>query len=201
LGLAGGVNLYGFANGDPVNFGDPFGTCKVDVRYKNLGPGYYHAYILTTAPDNTRTEFRGGPSKGGPSSGASSSGTGGATGQASGSNSNSANSSSPGSGKGGGPDNTGPFGSVQGTTEPYNKDAVDWQDGSPPSSRVVDNDESCDSYNKSFGSTLDLITSKNVPYNPFTTNSNATVRTILERAGIKGVKPIVWAPGWSTRLF
>lgn len=27
IGLAGGANLYGFANGDPVNFGDPFGLC------------------------------------------------------------------------------------------------------------------------------------------------------------------------------
>src|SRR5438093_13243791 len=27
LGLAGGMNLYGFADGDPVNFGDPFGLC------------------------------------------------------------------------------------------------------------------------------------------------------------------------------
>ena len=27
LGLAGGLNLYGFANGDPVNFSDPFGLC------------------------------------------------------------------------------------------------------------------------------------------------------------------------------
>jgi RHS repeat-associated protein len=27
LGLAGGVNLYGFAGGDPVNFSDPFGLC------------------------------------------------------------------------------------------------------------------------------------------------------------------------------
>jgi RHS repeat-associated protein len=27
LGLAGGLNLYGFAAGDPVNFSDPFGLC------------------------------------------------------------------------------------------------------------------------------------------------------------------------------
>jgi RHS repeat-associated protein len=27
LGLAGGLNLYGFAGGDPVNFSDPFGLC------------------------------------------------------------------------------------------------------------------------------------------------------------------------------
>ncbi len=25
--MAGGLNLYGFANGDPVNFSDPFGLC------------------------------------------------------------------------------------------------------------------------------------------------------------------------------
>ena len=28
IGLAGGLNLYGYAGGDPVNFSDPFGLCK-----------------------------------------------------------------------------------------------------------------------------------------------------------------------------
>jgi len=27
IGLAGGPNLYGFANGDPINFSDPYGLC------------------------------------------------------------------------------------------------------------------------------------------------------------------------------
>ena len=31
IGLAGGLNAYGFANGDPVNFSDPFGLCPIDV--------------------------------------------------------------------------------------------------------------------------------------------------------------------------
>jgi len=31
IGLAGGLNLYGFAAGDPVNFSDPFGLCVWDV--------------------------------------------------------------------------------------------------------------------------------------------------------------------------
>ena len=30
IGLAGGLNLYGFAGGDPINFSDPFGLCKQD---------------------------------------------------------------------------------------------------------------------------------------------------------------------------
>jgi hypothetical protein len=28
IGLAGGLNLHGFAGGDPINFWDPFGLCK-----------------------------------------------------------------------------------------------------------------------------------------------------------------------------
>ncbi len=30
IGLAGGTNLYGFAKGDPMTFGDPFGLCPKD---------------------------------------------------------------------------------------------------------------------------------------------------------------------------
>ena len=29
IGLAGGANVYGFTNGDPVNYQDPFGLCPV----------------------------------------------------------------------------------------------------------------------------------------------------------------------------
>jgi hypothetical protein len=31
IGLAGGLNLYGFAGGDPINFSDPFGLCAQDT--------------------------------------------------------------------------------------------------------------------------------------------------------------------------
>lgn len=34
IGLAGGLNLYGFANGDPVSYSDPFGLCPKSVRDK-----------------------------------------------------------------------------------------------------------------------------------------------------------------------
>jgi RHS repeat-associated protein len=37
IGLAGGMNLYGFAGGDPVNFSDPFGLCaEKDLNCKAL---------------------------------------------------------------------------------------------------------------------------------------------------------------------
>jgi RHS repeat-associated protein len=37
IGVAGGLNEYGFANGDPVSYSDPFGLCvKEDVNCANL---------------------------------------------------------------------------------------------------------------------------------------------------------------------
>lgn len=32
IGLAGGLNLYGYASGDPVNYADPFGLCPFPVE-------------------------------------------------------------------------------------------------------------------------------------------------------------------------
>ncbi len=48
IGLAGGLNLYGFANGDPVNFSDPFGLCPMCVAYAifEVGSSLYDLYDL-----------------------------------------------------------------------------------------------------------------------------------------------------------
>jgi len=35
LGLAGGLNVYGFASGDPVDFSDPFGLCPFDDQKRS----------------------------------------------------------------------------------------------------------------------------------------------------------------------
>ena len=39
LRLAGGMNLYGFAAGDPVNFSDPFGLCPIPAD--DCPPGFF----------------------------------------------------------------------------------------------------------------------------------------------------------------
>ena len=46
VGLAGGLNLYGFAAGDPVNYSDPFGLCPpVNRETWDCGSTYYAGLI------------------------------------------------------------------------------------------------------------------------------------------------------------
>jgi RHS repeat-associated protein len=55
IGLAGGLNLYGFANGDPVNFSDPFGLCPpADDNFEDCAPGSsgWYAYRIATGRGN-----------------------------------------------------------------------------------------------------------------------------------------------------
>lgn len=55
IGLAGGLDLYGFADGDPINFSDPFGLCpqcdednpdSIKVNGRELNPG---GFVLENA--------------------------------------------------------------------------------------------------------------------------------------------------------
>lgn len=51
IGLAGGLNLYGFANGDPVTLSDPFGLCAVGGDYTYDQCGNQIGYTETGGPD------------------------------------------------------------------------------------------------------------------------------------------------------
>jgi RHS repeat-associated protein len=205
IGLAGGINLYGFGGGDALNFKDPFGLCKVDVQFSPVMHGY-HAYIVTTAPDNTRLGSRGGPEHEGVGSlpaQASSATDGAASGSSRSSNSQSSgasNSASPGASNGNGAISF--MGALDAhAAQPYDREHFrDYDPGNPPRQRVVDNNESCDKYNKSFSATADAINAANIGYNPLTTNSNAVVTEMLRKAGIPVPAPIVLAHGWGTRL-
>jgi RHS repeat-associated protein len=35
IGLAGGINLYGYANGDPIKYGDPYGLSADSVKFSS----------------------------------------------------------------------------------------------------------------------------------------------------------------------
>lgn len=44
------------------------------------------------------------------------------------------------------------------------------------------------------------INNANIPYNPFSTNSNAYAHGAEGAAGLPTPKPPVWVPGWGTNL-
>ena len=61
IGLAGGLNLYGFADADPVNFSDPFGLCPpkwlCDLIGASAGESSLEHYAqVATDPSSSRVE-------------------------------------------------------------------------------------------------------------------------------------------------
>jgi hypothetical protein len=168
---------------------------------------WYHAYVVTTAPDNTRTYFRGGPSGDGPSGGGSGqvgsasggSTTGAADSQSNSSkSSNSSNSSSPGASVGGSDKHSGPWGNITTESGPYQAGTVDYRPG--PSTTVMSDNKPCTGINAKFATTLANIQNAKVPYNPFSQNSNSVAHELLSHAGIAVGKPIVWVPAWNSKI-
>jgi len=60
IGLAGGVNAYGFAEGDPVNYGDPYGLCKKDKNGREDPDCLRVINLLTRAVGAAEREGRSG---------------------------------------------------------------------------------------------------------------------------------------------
>jgi RHS repeat-associated protein len=198
-----GLNLFSYCENSPINSFDPFGLCKVEVRYAKIGLFWYHAYVVVTDTDGSQTYYRGGPSSNA-FPGASLLGSGGSASQRSGSNangSNSSNSSSPGSGAARVGGRTGPWGPIQGDSGPYVPGTVDWDPNPSPTVVVLDDNEPCKCKDK-LQAALDRIGNANIPYNPFGDNSNATAHEIIQDAGFPRPTPPpgVWAPGNGNRL-
>ena len=63
IGLAGGMDLYGFASGDPINFSDPFGLsppkdadpCNVEAGDPNLDELSSRQPLETLHPSTRKT--------------------------------------------------------------------------------------------------------------------------------------------------
>ena len=165
IGLAGGINQYGYVGGDPVNYSDPFGLCKVQVGWTKTPAGFKtrHAFIEVTRADNTRVVYRGGPGK--PSAGASS--------RNSGESASSEGSDSKES----------VAGNVTAETQSPDDPGSDSQSAVGYDKPLVDDKKSCAQLEASFATSLILVNASGTPYG-LRQNSNSVVNTMLVRAGL-----------------
>ncbi len=207
----GDLNPFSYVGSSPTSFFDPFGLCRVDVQFNQIGVTpfgrpYFHAYVVVTDSDGSRTQYRAGPSRGGAGSGRAI--TSGGAGSASRSccasgSSNSGNSTSPGTGPGGNDRSAGPFGSLVGTIEPFTPAAIDWPAAGLPHARntLFDNDQPCGCLPFCLEMNLNQMAAARVPYNPFSTNSNAAAFEILRKCGLSPPsRAPAFSPGWGVRL-
>jgi hypothetical protein len=65
---------------------------------------------------------------------------------------------------------------------------------------VVNDGLPCSGYNQQLNNAVNNVNSANIPYNPFSTNSNAFVNNALTSSGMTPGAPLVWVPGWGTNL-
>ena len=197
IGLAGGLNAYGYAAGDPVNFRDPFGLCRIRVGHTPVLGAFRHAFIEVTPPDATSTSlvFRGGPNAqtaGEVASASSKSPRGSAA----------DNAASSGEKKTGGS----MFGAIR---------AEEWEKNSPQNrdSRravsydkpLVDDKGSCEGYVQSFRSSSSRINGMSIGYDLITQNSNSVVNQLLISAGLgslgQGIRDYIQSPASGHALF
>jgi hypothetical protein len=173
------------ARGDASASQKTHDTCTVEVRYKGIGATANianHAFIVTTDSNSTNF-FRGGPSGVGIGGGSSGSGA-----------------SSAGSNTSGGDQAERGWGTIVTSRGAYVPGTPDWTTSPSAQHTVQTTHGNCDAIERGFAQTTDAIEASNTPYSPFGPNSNSTVREILERNGIQGVRPAVTAPGWETTI-
>jgi hypothetical protein len=149
--------------------------CKVQVRFWEIGKGFYHAYILTS-DSHGATHFRAGPASPDPLSSRIWAFL---------------ERRSP---------NARHWGPLRAEHGPYLPGTVDYDSGSPPAMTLLDDGPSCGVYNLRLTGAEIAINSSHVPYNPLTTNCNAFVRYALSWIHVTPGAPPVTAPGWYTIL-
>ncbi len=159
-------------------------TCTIEVRYKPVALGADHAFIVTTDSDSV-WYFRGGPQ------------------------SNNTGLNSPSNGSSGSNNDLqkpphdprfGIYGPIVTEYGRYTSKSVDWTT-SLSGSQVVDRIAgSCNQIEGELARHMNAIEAAKTNYMPLEQNSNSTVREALERAGYPNVRPVVWAPAWSTQL-
>jgi len=193
------LNLYSYVQNNPLSSFDDDGHATIEIRYKSLGPGYTHSYIIVTDRNGSQTVFRGGPSND-VSSLWITPATPGAASQSSGlqsSASDSSNSSSPGSAP---ISNGDPFGALVGVNAPYVPGAPDYQTNPAASTTLLSNDLPAAGYIDQLKQYQNSVNGSDIPYNPLTTNSNAYAAGAAKSLGLTVPTAPVNAPGSGTQL-
>lgn len=173
--------VRGDAEAKPVGAARPAETCTVEVRFTPVMAGANHAFIVTTDSDSV-DYFRGGPQA--KNTGMNSPSSGSADGQK-------RSTFDP---------RYGAFGPIVTESGAYTAKTIDWTTKPSGQQTVTRTAGSCDNVNKAFTRHLDDIEAAGIDYTPLNANSNSVVRETLERAGFRGVAPVVWAPAWHTQL-
>jgi hypothetical protein len=188
VGLKTDLNLYSYVSGRPTATSDPFGLCKIEVRFADLSGGrgaWHHAYVLATDQAGTRY-YRGGPGAR-PSTPL--------TASAIGLTKHAGQESATPRG------HSGAFGTIQTELGDHAPNTVDWDAGTPPAVEALNNNCRCDAYAKCFEKVLSNIQNARVPYDPTSSNSNAVASTLLQQCLGRRFSPPVFSPGWNYPLF
>ncbi|WP_414682961.1 RHS repeat-associated core domain-containing protein [Longimicrobium sp.] len=201
IGLAGGMNAYGFAAGDPVTYGDPYGLCKVELQYTPAGGVGLHTTLITTSPDGSRRFWSGGAGHDrNQLSGGSAGSAGSSVESSSGEGGQNLNSSSP----HGGTDSNENGGSFYGNLRVRRGTLrSNSRENQPDAPRTVVRDDraSCDQVNSAFDAAAARIENAQIAYNPFIRNSNSAAHYLLQSAGISAPKYSWRVVGWSASPF
>jgi RHS repeat-associated protein len=204
-------NLYSYVRNNPLSSIDTNGQVTIEVKYNPVAGGASnHSFIVITDRDGTQTVFRAGPtaraaafsqsSGGSQSAGQLSGASGGSAFQSSipdSSRSDSSNPSSPGAGLTPQGD---PWGQLHAEQQSPTEPAGDNMSTITGSVTALSNDLPASSYIQGLQQFDTGLNQANIPYNPFSTNSNAYVTNALQSIGVPTPKAPVWAPGAGTDL-
>lgn len=177
LGFKAGTDFYSYVANRPVYFRDSSGLCKVELRFDE---GHHHAYVVVTTPGGIQFYYRGGPSTGssGSSGSSRSSGTSGSSSGSSG----------------------GPWGPLVPTVGVYGPGTVDWDPVGAYSDTLEDDGASCGCVASKLGNFTQRVIEANLPYSPFSANSNAFAYGAARAAGFNPGPPPIYAPGYDYNL-
>ena len=171
---AGDMNLYGYVGNSPINYIDPNGLTRVELRYRGAFPGHQHADIVITRDDGSIKSYWARAED--VSLGAYLSYL-------------LAN------------DAFGDIAADQSREGEYGEDYIFYVGDEDRIQLIYDSEETChpiENIEELIEQAFDDIAQEEIPYDPFGANSNYAAFEVLDRVGFEDVQPIegVNPTGW-----